>query len=734
MIVASIAPVLSALKTLLQYLLTAEVIPLFEVKVQVAALRRQFEDLRSSLSRAVLEGQNKPVVSKAMRVLYDCEDIIDTYKVRRRLRNPLLRLKILHEVANRIAEIRPMLAEAAQACSVPPQSSPSLPSSSSPPPSFPDILPNVCIGREDSVEEIVRALLEKPSSASSHVVSIFGIAGLGKTTLAKRVLSHPQVRSGFQRFAWACMSRGTTTRDLAAEILCSVSPDLTAEEVHGMEEKVIIDRLREVQLNTRCLVVLVDLRSEADWDRISRAFPLREGPSRLLVTTRNRTLSLHIDPIRLHDHWLRFLYEEESFDLLMRIINRPETEGLDTGMEDSARKLLKLCGGLPLAISTIGGILSRRSTLTDWEDVRKNIGQTLRHLNEGRTLCKVVLDQCYDELDPKLKPLLLYLGLFPQGAEITGKQLFHLWTTEKFYLPHKKLPNEGKLDSTLKLKPLVDSGIVQVEEDKPTKRIKSYRLNNFIRELCILKAREEDLLHVLDLRSSKEPVKVIASSGLKDCSKIQRLSVLLGRDAKRDSCLGNILKAKRALDLRTLFLFEEKPCEGRNWKQMGKLFKKCKHLRVLMIEGLESVEGSVPGSIGDLFQLRYLSFKNTQVECLPQSLRNLVSVKTLDLRVRCTPTSPAVILPDVLQKMKRLKHLYLPRHFTTTDDKRKLRFYHLKNLRNLKNFTSSKCKESDLAELTSLRKLTVICSVEELDWFSSFARDRKITFKHIPSH
>ncbi|PKI69165.1 hypothetical protein CRG98_010432 [Punica granatum] len=619
MIVASIAPVLSALKTLLQYLLTAEVIPLFEVKVQVAALRRQFEDLRSSLSRAVLEGQNKPVVSKAMRVLYDCEDIIDTYKVRRRLRNPLLRLKILHEVANRIAEIRPMLAEAAQA--------------------------------EDSVEEIVRALLEKPSSASSHVVSIFGIAGLGKTTLAKRVLSHPQVRSGFQRFAWACMSRGTTTRDLAAEILCSVSPDLTAEEVHGMEEKVIIDRLREVQLNTRCLVVLVDLRSEADWDRISRAFPLREGPS------------------------------------------------LDTGMEDSARKLLKLCGGLPLAISTIGGILSRRSTLTDWEDVRKNIGQTLRHLNEGRTLCKVVLDQCYDELDPKLKPLLLYLGLFPQGAEITGKQLFHLWTTEKFYLPHKKLPNEGKLDSTLKLKPLVDSGIVQVEEDKPTKRIKSYRLNNFIRELCILKAREEDLLHVLDLRSSKEPV-----------------------------------KAKRALDLRTLFLFEEKPCEGRNWKQMGKLFKKCKHLRVLMIEGLESVEGSVPGSIGDLFQLRYLSFKNTQVECLPQSLRNLVSVKTLDLRVRCTPTSPAVILPDVLQKMKRLKHLYLPRHFTTTDDKRKLRFYHLKNLRNLKNFTSSKCKESDLAELTSLRKLTVICSVEELDWFSSFARDRKITFKHIPSH
>ncbi|OWM64485.1 hypothetical protein CDL15_Pgr020452 [Punica granatum] len=733
MIVTSIAPVLSASKILLQYLLTAEVIPLFEVKGQVAALTKQFEDLCSCLSQAIQDGQNKHVVSKAMRVLYDCEDIIDTYKVRRSLRNPLLRLKMLHEVANRIAEIHPMLAEAAQACSVPPPSSPSLPSSSSPPPSFPDILPNVCIGREDSVEEIVHALLEMPSSTSSHVVSIFGIAGLGKTTLAKRVLSHPQVRSGFQGFAWVCMSHGTTTRDLAAEILCSVSPDLTAEEVLKMEETVIIDRLRKVQLNRKCLVVLDDLRSQADWERISHAFSLREGPSRLLVTTRNRTLSLHIDSTRLYDHWLRFLSEEDSFDLLMRIINRPETEGLDADMEDSARKLLKLCGGLPLAISTIGGILSRRSTLTDWEDIRKNFGQTLRHLDEGRALCKVVLDQCYDELDSKLKPFVLYLGLFPQGAEITGKQLFNLWTAEKFYLPRKKLLVKDKFDSTLELKPLVDSGIVLVEEDKPTKRIKSYRLNNFIRELCILKAREEELLLVLDLQSSKDPVKAIASSGLKDCSKIQRLSVLLGRDAKRDSCLGNILKAKSALDLRTLFLFEEKRCEGRNWKQMGKLFEKCKHLRVLMVEGLESVEGSLPGSIGDLFQLRYLSFKNTQVECLPQSLRNLKSVKTLDLRVRCTPTSPAIIVPDVLQEMKRLKRLYLPRHFTTTDDKEKLRLYHLKKLRTLKNFSSSKCEESDLAELTSLKKLTVICSVEEVDRFSSFATDDKITFKHIPS-
>ncbi|PKH69542.1 hypothetical protein CRG98_050091 [Punica granatum] len=65
---------------------------------------------------------------------------------------------------------------------------------------------------------------------------------------------------------------------------------------------------------------------------------------------------------------------------------------------------------------------------------------------------------------------------------------------------------------------------------------------------------------------------------------------------------------------------------------MDELFEKCTHLRVLMLESFESMDGFVPRSMGDLVQLRHLSFKNARVEGLPRSSCNLKWAKTLDLR------------------------------------------------------------------------------------------------------
>ncbi|EFH38627.1 predicted protein, partial [Arabidopsis lyrata subsp. lyrata] len=60
------------------------------------------------------------------------------------------------------------------------------------------------VGVEQSVEELVGHLVENDKH---QVVSISGMGGIGKTTLARQVFHHDIVRRHFDGFAWVCVSQ-----------------------------------------------------------------------------------------------------------------------------------------------------------------------------------------------------------------------------------------------------------------------------------------------------------------------------------------------------------------------------------------------------------------------------------------------------------------------------------------------------------------------------------------------
>lgn len=65
------------------------------------------------------------------------------------------------------------------------------------------------VGLVKDVRQLVRHLLAEDQKSSHRVVSIWGMGGLGKTTIAQEVYHNEMVRKHFERFAWVCVCIST---------------------------------------------------------------------------------------------------------------------------------------------------------------------------------------------------------------------------------------------------------------------------------------------------------------------------------------------------------------------------------------------------------------------------------------------------------------------------------------------------------------------------------------------
>ncbi|GAB4854512.1 hypothetical protein Ancab_039730 [Ancistrocladus abbreviatus] len=82
-------------------------------------------------------------------------------------------------------------------------------------------------------------------------------------------------------------------------------------------------------------------------------------------------------------------------------------------------------------------------------------------------------------------------------------------------------------------------------------------------------------------------------------------------------------------------------------------------LRVLNLVAMDTSDGILPASIGNLICLRYLGIRCTNIRELPESIGNLRNLLTLDYR-GVEDFRNEIIVPNVLWKIERLQHLFLP--------------------------------------------------------------------------
>ena len=128
------------------------------------------------------------------------------------------------------------------------------------------------INGKNIVDILVGILVEENSS---QVVSITGMGGLGKTTLARQVFHHDIVRSHFDGFAWICVSQDFKKKDIWQKLLQELRPHDTG--IEQMNEDTLQAKIFHSLETSKYLIVMDDVWKNEDWDKIKDVFPQERG-------------------------------------------------------------------------------------------------------------------------------------------------------------------------------------------------------------------------------------------------------------------------------------------------------------------------------------------------------------------------------------------------------------------------------------------------------------------------
>ncbi|KAM7277698.1 hypothetical protein ACFE04_004832 [Oxalis oulophora] len=581
---------------------------------------------------------------------------------------------------------------------------------------------------EEKVEQVVDSLLPVRKTPV-FVVAICGTSGSGKTTLAKKVYHDAKIRRHFDYFAWLSFPHlikhgidyeGFDAVDISGyvclQMLRSLVSDSTGEE---MDDKVklvssaeIISELDHFLRMNKCLVVLDEKLSSYGLLQCvlelfqSGKFTWATGSKFLLISSSDlvkRTWMTVHEPL--------YFSRQNAWNLLQIIITpMNDCSDIDQQLKIIGRNIAQHLYGCPWTIMLAGGLLAAKQCPIEFILDRVRAPDPLQAL--------FMLN--YINLPTRLKACLFYLSQFPVEYEINVSRLVRIWVAEGFVSSREpETTKEGKTLEDLAerdLNELISRCLVLVGDRDANLRVKNCHLPETARSLCWSTQR----LIQLESDATKTNIR------RRRLSTKQKLIQLESEVTESDFFIHQYAHCYRfrtldGAEVRSLLFFP-----GRNYGSFRTPylnFDKHKLLRVLDLEEADFVDESLSKSIGELVHLRYLSLRHAKLSKIPSSLGNLKFLQTLDLLVE----GKSLYIPDVIWKLNRLRHLFLPEG---CDTKVKLRLDTLTKLRTLVNFPARNCDVKDLYIMTKLKELS-ICNAMSIRNFPRFSKLLGMRLKHL---
>ncbi|KAH1084292.1 hypothetical protein J1N35_024053 [Gossypium stocksii] len=492
-------------------------------------------------------------------------------------------------------------------------------------------------------------IMEAVKDPILNIIGVYGMPGVGKTTLVKEVVRQVKEDKLFDSVVMAVVTRTPDIKNIQDQIADTLGLTFKESSISGRASRLCQSLKKEKKI----LVVLDDIWAKLDLMEVGIPLGEEDQVCTILLTSRDRNVLLK-DMDAKKSFSLGILTHEEAWDFFKKIAGK-DVESHD--LPPIAIEVAKRCGGLPVAIRTLATSLKNEPPFA-WEDALQQLNRLPSSNFKGvpAAVCSSI-EWSYDRLpSEEHKQTFLLCALMGHNALFgdllmyaTGLGLFHgINTVRKTRTRLLTVVSHLKASCLL-----VDSYSNQ-----------RFDMHELICDVAISIASKGN--HVFSVR----PQDVLDDWPDGDIMKSWEMISLQNANI---SMLPDHLKCPKLVCFEML-------SEDRRVKIAAKFFKEMKNLKVLYLSGMNL--SSFPSSIsllanlrtlcltdcvlsdisllGELKNLEILSLQLSNIEILPEEIGQLTKLKWLGL-TDCPQLKR--IPPGVFCKLSRLEELYMTNSF-----------------------------------------------------------------------
>ncbi|XP_075668705.1 disease resistance protein At4g27190-like isoform X3 [Castanea sativa] len=491
-------------------------------------------------------------------------------------------------------------------------------------------IPGPSIQGQTTASKALAKVLSLLYDDRAQMIGIWGLGGIGKTTLVKN-LNNELNNTSMQPFGsviWATVSKNVDIKNVQTQIANRLNLELKTEK---SVERIAIRLHQRLMNEEKYLLILDDVWQKLDLDNLGVPQPDVHKGSKIILTTRfmevcrKMMTDIEVKIVVLNDEEAWQLFSQKAGDVSHLEEIKPFAEAI-----------VGECCGLPLAIIIVGAAMRRKTKVELWEDALKQLRRSVPSVGGIEEEVYKPLKWSYDSLQGNsIKSCFLYCSLFPEDFSIEVSELVLHWRAE------------GLIDEQQNYVDSVNRGIALIENLKDSCLLEdgskkgTVKMHDVVRDVAIwITSSFED--GCKSLVRSGIGLTEISVGEFSNSNSLKRISFMNNEITRLPTCMIRCPKTSTLLlqhnpllvtvperFLQGFEVLKVLNLTGTRIRSLPLSLFQLGDLRALILRNCFSLEELPP--LGGLSKLQMLNLCATRIKELPCGMEKLSNLRQLDL-------------------------------------------------------------------------------------------------------